>query len=163
MRAFRLLLTSVPHSGTNFFQRIVRPDYFFHVHEANSGISRRRWHAEHLFAAELVACVLRRPEAIWQSWWNRGRLNARDWRFAWMCFDRITRRRPDIWFLPIDTEDREARLSALAAQLARMKHKALGRVDWSEKVNASDQGRGPAPEIDMSGIYANPVIQRFYG
>ncbi len=113
--------------------------------------------------AEVVACVVRRPEDIWASWWHRREgLNigrdgpGDDWSYVWDRFAYWTANR-DMHYLPIDHASRDDRLAALAEKIGRAMD-----MDWSVVQNKGVRDRGQPPEIDFTKIYETPIIKELY-
>jgi hypothetical protein len=151
-----LLLTSVQHSGTQFYQQIIHPNRLEHTNSPRISIL--------ISTAEVVACAIRRPEDVWQSWWHRREgLNADnsgpgpDFIDAWGLLGTWVAMRPDTYFLPIDHDSRDDRLEALSKKMD------MPMVpDWDAVLGARNRDRGPAPPMDMSRIYEIPIIKELY-
>ena len=150
-----LLLTSVPHSGTRFFQGVIGPDHVCHVHAPEIDLR--------LSEADIIALAVRRPEDVWQSFWNRGegltidfRRPGSGWLLPWRRLHAI-----DAYYklhpLPVDLPDRQDYLDALA-EITQQRYK----TDWSS-VGASTRKSEPAPPCDFDWIYEIPIINRLYG
>lgn len=150
-----LLLTSIPHSGTLFFAGVLKPDQQAHF----TSPEIKRFFKE----STTVACAVRHPRLIWRSWFNRskhkdGKPNAH-WHNGWRTFRLLAKEYPDIYYLPIDHEDKGVYLDILASRLGR-----LFLPNWEKKENAYENGPlHDPPEIDMSIPFSIPIIQELYG
>lgn len=140
---YRLRVLSVEHTGTHFLDKLLRTGGF-------RDISASHWgdHRDDGF----VISPIRRPEDVYRSWVARGRMGERFW-FSWLRFNERYEA-GNVFVLPVDTPDREKRLEALSERL-----RTTFTTDW-EPV-----GCGPkveVPDIDLSGLYALPVVRDFY-
>lgn len=159
-----ILLTSVPHSGTRFFRKIIKPSETWHVYD------KRVLERGGLEIAKIVACALRRPEDIWQSWWwRREGLNhtgiepGTKWFAAWECLRRAFEERHDIHVLPIDLPSRGIHLEAFAQTIGRPLETDWSPVGEFHGKGDPEAGWSEPPEIDFDPIYEIPIIREYYG
>lgn len=145
-------LTSVPHSGTRFFNRLLQIGTI--VHFTSGSLDK------FMQEADVVACAIRRPEDVWQSWHHRGKSQESQreyWHRSWARLAEWSAKR-FLYFLPIDHPSRDRRLRALTDVLD-----IPVLANWNHTIGRHDVDRGKAPPIDLSFPYSIPIIQELYG
>ena len=75
---------------------------------------------------------------------------------AWQFMEEIGQRQ-NVYWLPIDHDQRGERLKALGERLGR-----TFDPDWSIRKNEGTESRGPPPPVDLSAVYAIPVVKELY-
>lgn len=154
-----LLLTSVMHSGTRFFQEAIKPSHVNHLHQ-DTAIGKV------IGRAGVVACAIRKPELVLRSWYKRrtGRINTFGdpsvaWEKSWHGLRDFSRQYADKWFfLPIDHCDRQIWLDRLADRLGREI-----APDWDNVVGASGGSASIPRRIKVDWIYEIPIVRELYG
>lgn len=150
------LLTSMPHSGTQFFQELIQPRRTYHV----TGGSILTF----CNTASIIACAVRNPRDVMTSWWHRGKLFKRgstelspQWTKGWETLRYVLGHFP-VFILPIDHPTREKQLGFL--------EKRTGDYylpNWNRCVGArKTEQPGPVPKVDLSPAFSIPVIHDLY-
>jgi len=135
-------LFSIPYTGTHFLKDLLE----------QSGLEVRARHIEAWTKTdELVIAPIRDPYDVYVSWVS----NKRDQDFAekWANFNQMFEQQ-NVFILPIDTHHRNKHLAELGKLLKRPLI-----TDWTP-INAKPRHEiGP---VDLSEIYALPVVNKFY-
>ena len=133
-----MIIYSVPHTGTHFLKKLTG----LHALHYNSDIGEN----------EIIISPIRDPFDTWQSWQRRG--SEQDFFTPWFNFSQAWEQL-DVTVLPIDTPDRDKHLKALSIKLSTELY-----TDWMPENSKA----GPDVEltVDLSSIYALPVVREYY-
>lgn len=155
----KILITSVPHSGTQFFHRLIKPTAFTHVSDKSRIFSL-------LDECPVVLIAIRHPQLVWESWWHRREgLNddktgpGLSWYETWKYFKKVIdyENRKETFFLPIDHPSRDERLKLVSERLGKP-----FIPNWDERVNQRNRDRGEPPPIDLTEILEIPIMRELY-
>lgn len=156
-----ILLVSVPHSGTTFFNDLIKPSKVTHLYDDRL--------FEDIFASDLTVCALRHPRSVYESWWRRSKIGEGspkgsagqlivNWDKAWNGLASLEGLNCIIHYLPIDTVDKQECLDALGEMIGKEFN-----PDWNEKKNVGVSDReGSPPHINLSYLWRIPIIGRTY-
>lgn len=146
-------MTSVPHSGTQFFHAILKAEKFAHFTSPKID--------EFIGGADHVAVAVRHPALTWRSWFARGKHtdNYPPVDF-WRAYSKFGYHygNPKLHYLPIDHPSRDERFAALAKKLNRPII-----PDWNHFVGDLKKPHPPTPEVDLSPCFDVPILQELYG
>ena len=152
-----LLLISVMHSGTRFFEQLIKPSHIKHLHQ-DTAIEKV------INRAGTVVCAIRKPEKVLESWYKRhngriatdGRPNG-TWAKSWKVLDDVASKNK-IFFLPIDHDDRDEYLAELGTHLGR-----TFEPDWDDHVGFTSGHVSIPKDVDLKWIYDIPIVKELYG
>lgn len=143
----KLRIHSVPSTGTHFLSELLKAH----------GFDNEFWHfkdVDPLMPGQVFAPI-RRPEDVYVTWYGRHHGDSFNWLLSWQAFNQAFEHNPQLFILPVDTDDRDIYLHWLSAIL----HTELA-TDWTP-VNCSQRVQVDVP--DLSDVYALPVVRKFYG
>lgn len=141
----QLEIRSVQHTGTNFIHKVLM--------DAGWNCRATHWTNANVKDTGLMISPIRNPKDVWVTWCSRDRQE--DFNHMWSLFNQVYLENPNLFIVPVDTEDREDYLNLLSQRL-----KCDLKTDWTpvesrEHKNYMDR--------DLSNIYELPVVRKFYG
>ena len=140
----RVDLFSVPHTGTHFVQSLLkRYGVETDLRHYGDGVIPRN---------EVIVSPLRDPWMCWVTHYSRGRTLDQFYE-AWIEFNRYAQN-PNVYLLPLDTNNRETYLANLSKRL----NKRLS-TNW---IPVSGGERKKPDEIDLSEVYNLDIVKMFY-
>lgn len=138
-------IISVPHTGTNFLNKLVTDAGFMTVR-------CHHWQKKDLDKEGLILSPIRDPWKTWITWQSRNRQD--DFFESWFLFNQVYQENPYLFILPIDTPAKFDYLKMLSCML-----KVDIQTDWSP---VESQPHKEVVKKDLSAIYNLSVVKKFY-
>lgn len=144
---YQLEIRSVQHTGTNFLDQLLR----------DNGWYVRATHWTSKLREGLTISPIRDPWMTYVTWISTRRNES--YLGQWKLFNEAYLNNPDLWIVPVDTQDRDEHLQALAERL-----KCSLTTDWKPQ---NTHERLPVERTDkvndlLNEVYNLPVVRKFY-
>ncbi len=145
----QLNVYSVQHTGTNFIHKVLM--------DAGWNCRVTHWTSANVEIDGIVISPMRDPWKTYITWVSRQRKE--DFLGQWKLYNKAFVRNPNLYIVPIDTEDREEHLSRLSKKL-----KCELNTDWKpvESRNRVPVERTEAVNKILDEVYSLPVVRKFY-
>jgi hypothetical protein len=150
----RIVIRSVPHTGTHFMRVLLKKCIPEAIIETQHYEQFSHYKNDH---EKVYIAPIRHPYLVWKSWESRGTGNDPHFDFfsCWKQFnDDFVNENMHIQLLPLDTKDRQVHLDNLSVLLG---HKLI--TDW---IPVSSKPHKEVKMTDLTDIYQLEVVRTFY-